>query len=364
MGEKRKYSKYFNEVNPIKFMTYPDDKGRKPPEVNHYDYRDNPEAPHFMEANILSGLGGIGVGATIRFVDPRIYYSGLYQSTPHKGLPNFRLYYETRSFMSLDPDHPDDIGVTMHAWMGEGKDAELHIIDKPTTQLIPLATIAKPLYAVESHGKPGMVQMVSDNPLEAVVWRETFPPGFEKNQDGKWMPPKIKPMPKGAGKYGRYISEIDVKNLPVYPKHKGKAARVMFYNGSYNIEAPHCIDCHLIYGAGMGFGLGDEKRLPLLPNGLTDESSSYEPFLPHKHPFYQTYSFSPTDTDHLPDLGGTVEFWIGEGKDSESYTINKATTILIPKNTVHLPLYVKEVHRPFTILTVLDSPVWAGVWAV
>ena len=44
----------------------------------------------------------------------------------------------------------------------------------------------------------------------------------------------------------------------------------MFYDGSVNPETPHCIDCHLIYGAGIGFGLGDETKLPLLSNGLTE----------------------------------------------------------------------------------------------
>jgi hypothetical protein len=360
-----KYSKYVSEVNPNTFMSYPDDESKKISELNHYDYRDNIEAPHFMETNILGGgMGGVGIGSVIKFTDPRIYYSGLYQTTPHKGLPNCRLYYETRSFISLDPEHPDDIGVTMHAWMGEGKDAELHMIDKPTTQLNPPGTVSKPIYAVELHGKPGMVHGISDNPLEAVVWRGTYPQGFEKNPEGKWIPLKVDPMPKGSGKYGTYFSEIDIKSLPVYPKHKGKAARVMFYDGSVNPEAPHCIDCHLIYGAGIGFGLGDEKKLPLLPDGLTDECTSYEPFLPHMHPFYQTYSFIPSDNNNLPYLGGTVEFHIGQGKEQEVYTITKATTILIPRDTVHLPLYVKEVHKPFAILTVLDSPIWAGIWAV
>ena len=49
------------------------------------------------------------------------------------------------------------------------------------------------------------------------------------------------------------------------------------------------------------------------------------------HPFYQTYSFIPSDNDHLPDLGGTVEFHIGEGKEQEIYIVNKSSTVLIPR---------------------------------
>ena len=114
-------------------MSYTEDKNKKITELNHFYYRDNKEAPHFMETNIMdSGMSGEGMGRVIKFIDARIYYSGLYQTTPHKGLPNYRLYYSTRSFISLDPEHPDDIGTTIHAWMGEGEAAELHIIDKPT----------------------------------------------------------------------------------------------------------------------------------------------------------------------------------------------------------------------------------------
>ena len=69
-----------------------------------------------------------------------------------------------------------------------------------------------------------MTHNVSDNPLEAVVWRGTYPQGFQKNQEGKWIPPKVDPLPKGCGKYAKYFNEIDVKDLPVYPKHKGKAS--------------------------------------------------------------------------------------------------------------------------------------------
>jgi hypothetical protein len=262
--------------------------------------------------------------------------------------------------------------------MGDGEDAELYVIDKPTTQLVPVATIGSLSYAVESHGKPGLMLIICDNPLEAIVpsldmippgiknanapLREIKIPGFEKYGTDNWMPPKVKPTPQGKGKYGKYYSEIDVKGLPVYPAHKGKIARIMYYDGCCNPEAPKCIDCYLVYGSGIGFGLGDTRKLPVLPNGETDQVSSYEPLLPHKHPFCQTYTFSPTDKDNYPDLGGVVEFWMGEGEKAEKHVITKAMTVLVPKNTVHLPLYVREMRKPFSIITVLDTPMWVGCY--
>jgi hypothetical protein len=367
----RKYDKYFNEVNSLTFLHLSGVEGYVPYEVNHYDYRDNEETPHFMEAGTHGGPIQKApqvppVGAKLELIDPRIYYSTLYRSTPMPGFPCSRPFSETRHFMSLDPDHPDDIGATFHMWMGSGEDAELHVVDKPTTQFIPAAVVTMPQYTAEQRTGLGMAVVLVDNPLEAITQpgAELFPTGFEFSPTEGWLPPKTKPLPKGTGKYGKYFSEINVKDLPIYPSHKGKVARIMYYDGGYNAEAPHCVDCYLIYGSGIGFGLGNEKKLPVLPNGETDQTSSYEPLLPHKHPFYQTFSFNPTDKSHFPDLGGTVEFWIGEGDKAEKHVITKATNVLIPRHTTHLPLYVREVHRPFTILTILDSSLWAGIWSL
>jgi hypothetical protein len=207
--------------------------------------------------------------------------------------------------------------------------------------------------------------IICDNPLEAIVpGRELrIPePGSEDYKGEKWVAPTDKPTPIGKGKYGKYYSEINIKALPVYPNHKGKLARVMYFDGCNNPEAPHVIDCHLVYEAGIGFGLGDADKVPLLPNGETDQTTSYEPLLPHKHPYCQTYTFSPAVRESYPDLGATVEFWMGEGEEAEQYIITKATTILVPKNVVHLPLYVREVRRPFTILSILDTPLWVGCY--
>ena len=51
-----------------------------------------------------------------------------------------------------------------------------------------------------------------------------------------------------------------------------------------------------------------------------------------------------------------MEFWIGEGDQSEQCLISKPTIVLVPKNMVHLPLNIREVHNPFLAITVLDTP--------
>jgi hypothetical protein len=345
---------------------------KKSDECYHYDYRDNDECPHFIEGHVRSSPGVAEISNTGKYmlgrkrqqfpIDPRIYYYHGYRAFPKISFPMSNINTWTVSYLSVDPNHPDDIGGTFCGWVGEGEAAELHSVDKPTTYLHPLDTPGGPGYVEELHG-PGMQLIVADSPLAASVpARRRLPPGFENCEDEGWKSPKVKPLPKGSGKYAKDYSEIDVKGLPVYSSFRDKITRVMFYDGSYNANAPHSIDCHLIYGSGAGFGLGQEKILPLWPNGQSDENSSYEPFLPHKHPFYQTFSFIGTSLDKFPDLGGMVEFWIGEGEDAEKYIITKPTTILVPKHTVHLPMYIREVRRPFVVATILDAPIWAGLF--
>ena len=70
-------------------------------------------------------------------------------------------------------------------------------------------------------------------------------------------------------------------------------------------------------------------------------------------------SFFSTEPDD-PGLGGTVEFWMGEGKEAEKYVIDKTTTVLIPPNTVHYPIYVHECKRPFVICSIMDEPLFGG----
>ena len=61
-----------------------------------------------------------------------------------------------------------------------------------------------------------------------------------------------------------------------------------------------------------------------------------------------------------PDLGGKVEFWLGEGDQAEKYIIDKTTTVIIPPNTVHYPIYVHECKRPFVIASIMDEPLFGG----
>jgi len=137
----------------------------------------------------------------------------------------------------------------------------------------------------------------------------------------------------------------------VLPSHKGKVYNVLTYDMRDNLENPQFTEINLIYGAGIGWGCGDACQYPQVH--LTRS-------VPHKHDVVEAYFFIGTDPGHPDDLGGTVEFWIGEGNEAEEYVFNKRTIVLIPPATTHLPLYIKEVHNPFLSINMLNRPLW---WA-
>jgi len=67
---------------------------------------------------------------------------------------------------------------------------------------------------------------------------------------------------------------------------------------------------------------------------------------PHKHDCDEVFLFigiNPKDTD---DLGAEVEFWLGEGEETEKIRINTSALVFVPKGLLHLPLFFKNVKRP------------------
>jgi hypothetical protein len=350
MNKPLKYENCFNEVDPGTFLSQ---LGKEKQQIiQHYDYQDNFEAPHFISVWIWGKTGvTIGNGILSTF-PPSSLYAGTFRAWPHSH-PSA----ETFSFMGTDPDHPDDLGGVMEYWIGEGEDAEEYVITKPTTVLVPRNIVHTPIRAREIR-TPIIMFVVMDAPIhtDISVKEGYLPPSFKYPDPSLkgWVP---KPM-VNKREYQKFITEIDTKTLPVFPSYNGRAARITHYDASINRDAPHYIDCTLVYKEGLSFGIGNSK-LPetsheqehLVPN---------EAYSPHRHAALETYSFIGLDQDHIGDLGGTVEFWMGEGEQAEKYTINKPTNILVPRNTVHLPMYIREVHRPFIIATVLDYHLWAG----
>lgn len=68
---------------------------------------------------------------------------------------------------------------------------------------------------------------------------------------------------------------------------------------------------------------------------------------PHTHDFDEYLSFIGLDPDNPDYLGGEVALCLGD--EQESHTIDKSTTVYIPKGMKHLPITFKKIDKPFLL---------------
>jgi mannose-6-phosphate isomerase-like protein (cupin superfamily) len=67
---------------------------------------------------------------------------------------------------------------------------------------------------------------------------------------------------------------------------------------------------------------------------------------PHTHNCDEIFMFMGTDPQNKEDLGGEIEFWMGEGKETEIVKLTTSGLIFVPKGLLHLPVFFKNVKRP------------------
>jgi hypothetical protein len=66
----------------------------------------------------------------------------------------------------------------------------------------------------------------------------------------------------------------------------------------------------------------------------------------HSHPFNEIVLLIGSNAQDLSDLGGVVEWGMGEGAEAEKYTLTSTAAIYVPKGLPHGPLVFKQVDRP------------------
>ncbi|MDI9619304.1 MAG: hypothetical protein QFX33_00565 [Candidatus Nezhaarchaeota archaeon] len=76
------------------------------------------------------------------------------------------------------------------------------------------------------------------------------------------------------------------------------------------------------------------------------------------HPYDELIAVAGTNPEDIMDLGGEASILIGE--EREEYTFREPTVVVVPKNTPHGPLRVKELERPLVHLVLSNSPLYSG----
>jgi hypothetical protein len=67
---------------------------------------------------------------------------------------------------------------------------------------------------------------------------------------------------------------------------------------------------------------------------------------PHKHDCDEIFLFIGNNPESTDDLGAELEFWMGEGDETEKIIITTSSVVFVPGKLLHLPLFFRNVKRP------------------
>lgn len=157
------------------------------------------------------------------------------------------------------------------------------------------------------------------------------------------------------GKYDKYIipgtwQSADVKHDALLD-HMSHPAMLMA-NKHIHPDSKHHIEVFAIFGTGPAMGCGTKMEGEI--GGMKIED------WPNWHPTLETFIYIGTDPHNMEDLGGEIEFWMGEGKDAEKIVFSKPTTLQVPSNMLHTPIYITKFWRPFLMIVIQEGGDWKG----
>lgn len=132
-------------------------------------------------------------------------------------------------------------------------------------------------------------------------------------------------------KYGKYFITETPPN-PRHPQNRAKGSNVPWDNSLYISEELN----------GTVKGAFYLETNMVMRTGTIDLVSTS-----HSHPFDEYLIFLGTNPDDLFDLGGEVEFWVGD----EKHMITKTCAVFVPGGVPHCPLFIHRVDRPFMFVT-------------
>lgn len=95
--------------------------------------------------------------------------------------------------------------------------------------------------------------------------------------------------------------------------------------------------------------------VPPVPEGLPGVDSWEDMgHGPHEHKYPEVVIHLGTDPDNPLDLGGEVEFCLGP--EMEKHILTTSNLVYLPADFIHGPWIIRNVTRPFIMITVEQSP--------
>jgi mannose-6-phosphate isomerase-like protein (cupin superfamily) len=156
------------------------------------------------------------------------------------------------------------------------------------------------------------------------------------------------PVQMAEGKYSRYINELRKATEIKHTSAIGKIAQPnLQFDKRVLGETDYYIEHFLVYAPGSGIGIGGQLEGEINGHQLSD--------VPMKHDdFAEVFLFLGTNPEDNSDLGGEVDFWLGEGEEAEKYTITKTSCVYVPPGVVHCPIYFREVTAPIVMVVLAN----------
>ena len=143
--------------------------------------------------------------------------------------------------------------------------------------------------------------------------------------------------------YAKYIKALEPTGIK-HPEYGKKMREPLKFGDKIFPGANVQVPLQMICEGDCGWGLGLKLENP--PGNVIMD-------LPHTHDCDEIWLFFGTNPKDNKDLGGEIEFWMGEGDEAEKYTITEPSAVYVPAGVAHCPVYYKTVKRPIISIPIL-----------
>jgi hypothetical protein len=149
-----------------------------------------------------------------------------------------------------------------------------------------------------------------------------------------------------ARKWDQYVSKMTRYPGFTHPAYGDRITQgSLIYDKIVTPVAPAHIEVFQINKPGTGMGTGTHMG-PVFPYG--EKKGLYLDDNPHWHPVDECFLYHGSVLDKPGYLGGEIEFWMGEGKEAEKYTITEPSVVYVPAGVIHVPIFFNKVDSPAT----------------